>query len=606
MLDGPSSINEIVKLLPGSPGIYQFFDVNSKLIYVGKAKNLHKRVSSYFNRNHYNNNKLRVLVKAVKSIKYIITQSESDALLLENVLIKKHQPKYNILLKDDKTYPWICIKNEPFSRIFSTRNYIEDGSLYFGPYTSGRLLNALMELIRDLYQIRTCKLNLSLSNIKASKYKPCLEYQMGNCLAPCIGLQSEQDYLNSVESIKSILKGNLYDIILQLTHDMNVYAKDFKFEEAQVIKDKLDILNKFQAKSSIVNPKIKDLEVYTIKNRLGIIAVNFLKVNRGTVIQSYNLRIKNSLDEPIPELISTAIAEIRSRLKTNSREIISNVKPAFLMEGTKIGIPQKGDKKSFIDLSIRNLDNYISEILKNENLKNPQLASERILNQVKADLNLDVLPCHIECFDNSNLQGTNPVASCVVFKNAKPSKKDYRHFNVKTVVGPDDFESMREIVSRRYSRILSEKADLPQLIIVDGGKGQLSAAYEILKELQIADKVKIIGIAKRLEEIYFPKDPIPIYLDKRSETLKLIQFLRNEAHRFGITFHRQKRSSSAISSELDSISGIGPKTSEVLLKHAKSVKNLRNYSLSDLEELVGKAKGGMVYKYFCCTKNAEK
>ena len=584
--------------MPELPGVYQFYDTEGGLLYIGKAKSLKKRVSSYFNRTNQTNNKLRTLVRKIASIKFVVVDSESDALLLENVLIKKHQPKYNILLKDDKTYPWICIKNEPFPRVFSTRNYIEDGSIYFGPYTSGRLVKTLLDLTKTLFPLRTCSLNLSQQMIAKGKYKPCLEYQIGNCLAPCIGLQEEFDYRFNIDAIKKILQGNLSDVLKWLNQEMKRFADSYHFERAQMLKNKIDILHRFQSRTTIINPQLKDIEVYTILQKEGINVVNYLNVSSGVIIQSYNLELKNQLEEELPELLSYAIAEIRSRLRSTSKNVIVNIMPDFLIDNLNYSAPQRGEKRNLVDLSLRNCAAYIDELIKRDDLKNPQNKVDRLLQKIKDDLHLLEFPVQIECFDNSNLQGTNPVAACVVFKNAKPSKRDYRHFNIKTVEGPDDFASMREVVHRRYSRLLEENQSLPQLVIIDGGKGQLSAAFESIHELGLSEKIKLIGIAKRLEEIYFPGDSVPLYLDKRSETLKVIQQARDEAHRFGVKHHTSRRSKGAISSSLDGINGIGPKTVEQLFSTFKSIDGIKKATREELISLIGAKKADILLSHF--------
>ncbi|NLI87701.1 MAG: excinuclease ABC subunit C [Bacteroidales bacterium] len=591
-------LSNIVTNLPDSPGVYQFFDINGILIYIGKAKNLKKRVSSYFHQSAYESAKLRVLVSKICDIKFIVVDSESDALLLENILIKKHKPRYNVLLKDDKTYPWIVIKNEPFPRVYKTRKYIDDGSSYFGPYTSGRLVFELLDLIRKLYPVRTCSLNLTTANILAKKFKPCLEYHIGNCLAPCIGMQSHQSYLQNIDSIKRILQGNLSEIKNHLKAEMVKYSNQYKYEEAQLIKEKIDILTNFQSKTTIVNPKYKDIEVFTILTRHNIVGVNFIRINKGQVVQSYNLHLKSFVNESLPELFSSAIAEIRQRLKANSTRILVNIMPEFTINGVSFSVPQRGDRKKFVELSLRNLEIFLDDLYKNEAAKSPVLAVDSILTKIKDDLNLSNLPVHMECFDNSNIQGSNPVASCVVFKNAKPSKKDYRHYNIKTVQGPDDFASMKEVVYRRYSRMLSDGETLPQLIVIDGGKGQLNAAMESIVELGIQNRVHLIGIAKRLEEIFVPGDPVPVYLDKRSETLRIIQQIRNEAHRFGIKFHRNKRSNSAFESSLEQIEGIGPKTIQLLFTRYLSLDGIRNAPESELIDLIGTKRTNLIKNYF--------
>lgn len=591
------SLSDTISQLPELPGVYQFFDSDNRIIYIGKAKNLRKRVRSYFNRKQVESFKQNVLVKKIASLQYIVTETESDALLLENVLIKKHQPKYNVLLKDDKTYPWICIKNEPFPRVIITRRYIRDGSIYFGPYTSGRLLRTIFDLIRQLYPLRNCKLNLSESSIRSGKYRSCLEYQIGNCLAPCIGLQSEKEYRSSIDSVKKILQGDLDSVIRALVNEMNELADAYKFEKAQLVKEKIEILKNYQSKSSIINSRFKNLDVFTILQRDDIVAVNFIKVKNGAVIQSYNLQLKNKADESLTELFSTAITEIRVRMNSTAREVIVNCDPDFKLDGIHYTIPVRGDKKAYLDLSSRNLEMFILQQLKEKLTRNPKQRTVDILTTIKDDLRLKSLPEHIECFDNSNLQGSNPVASCVVFLNARPARRQYRHYNIKTVEGPDDYASMREVVYRRYSRLLSENKPLPQLVVIDGGKGQLNAAVDSLKRLNLLDRISVIGIAKRLEEIFMPGDPVPVYLDKRSETLRVIQHIRNEAHRFGITFHRNKRSN-AVKSELESIKGIGEKTIRLLYTHFKSFDKIKAADSDELSALIGSKRAQILLRYF--------
>ncbi|MEA3318243.1 MAG: excinuclease ABC subunit UvrC [Bacteroidota bacterium] len=591
------NIKSKVKLLPEAPGVYKYFDSANKIIYIGKAKNLKKRVASYFNKN-YDNNKVRILVKQIIDIQYIVVDSESDALLLENNLIKKYQPKYNILLKDDKSFPWIVIKNEPFPRIFSTRTLIKDGSKYFGPYTSGYMVKILLDLIRQLYPLRTCKLNLSADNIRNKKYKTCLEYHIGNCKAPCVGKQSEQDYNKSIEEIKKILKGNIFELLGYLKQLMREYSEKYEFEDAQIVKNKIDILEKYKSKSTVVSPALNNIDVFSIINEENIAYVNFIKLVSGRIVQAYTVEMKKRLNESDKELLNFAIIDLREKFNSNAKEIIVPFEIDENIGDFKVLVPKIGDKKKLLDLSQRNLKYYRYEKHKRAEQKKQKYSSKRILETMKKDLRLSVLPTQIECFDNSNIQGTNPVASCVVFKNAKPSNKEYRHYNIKTVVGPDDFASMQEVVYRRYKRLLDEKKQLPQLIVVDGGKGQLSSAVKSLEKLKILNKIVIIGIAKRLEEIFFPGDPIPIYIDKNSETLKVIQHLRNEAHRFGINFHRDKRSQNFIKSELENINGIGQKTIEVLLTKYKSVEKIKLLKFSELKDIIGLNKAEIVFNYF--------
>ncbi|MCK0132439.1 excinuclease ABC subunit UvrC [Flavobacteriaceae bacterium F08102] len=585
-----------IKTLPDTPGVYQFFDKTQQVIYVGKAKNLKKRVSSYFSKTH-ENGKTRVLVKKIASIEHIVVLSETDALLLENNLIKKYKPRYNVLLKDDKTYPWICIKKEPFPRVFITRKVLKDGSDYYGPYTSVRTLRALISLIRDLYTLRTCAYDLSSKNIHGGKYKVCLEYHIKNCKGPCEGLQKEADYLEDIKAIQNILKGNFRSSLTHFNSLMMSYADKMEFEEAQKIKEKIDLLANYQAKSTVVNPSINNVDVFSIVSDETMGYVNFFKVNNGAIVQSHTIEIKKKLEETDKELLTLAIIELRQRFNSKSTEIYT---PFELNLGSdiKITVPKTGDKKRIVELSQRNARYFRQERLKQIKIVDPDRHVNRIMAQMKKDLRLPEEPRHIECFDNSNIQGTNPVASCVVFKNGKPSKKDYRKFHIKTVIGPDDFGSMEEVIFRRYKRLLSEGESLPQLIVIDGGKGQLSSALKSLDVLGLRKKISIIGIAKRLEEIYYPGDSIPLYLDKKSETLKIIQQLRNEAHRFAITFHRNLRSKGALETELSSIPGIGKQSVLDLLKKFKSVKRVRAASLADLEEIIGKSRATKVYSYY--------
>lgn len=583
-----------LQTLPDNPGIYQFLDKDGKIIYVGKAKNLKKRVSSYF-RQHHDNGKTRVLVKKIHRIDHIVVPTETDALLLENNLIKKYQPRYNVLLKDDKTYPWICIKNERFPRIFTTRNLIKDGSEYFGPYTSMRTVRTLLDLIKDLYKIRTCSYDLSKEKIDQGRYKVCLEYHLGNCLGPCEGYQSHKDYQDQITAVREILKGNFKDSIYRFKDKMNSLAIEMKFEEAQEFKEKIEILENYQSKSTVVNPKINNVDVFSVVSDQEYGYVNFLQISFGSIIRAHTIEMKKKLEESDRELLELAITELRSRFNSLSKEILVPFQ-VDVVKDVKVSVPKLGDKKRILELSERNAKLYRQERFKQLKITDPDRHVNRIMAQMKKDLRLNVEPRHIECFDNSNIQGTNPVAACVVFKDGKPSKKDYRHFNIKTVEGPDDFASMEEVVHRRYKRLIDQADPLPQLIVIDGGKGQLSSALKSLDRLGLRNKIAIIGIAKRLEEIYYPGDSIPLYLDKKSETLKIIQQLRNEAHRFGITFHRQKRSKSAISSELLQIKGIGEKTATQLLKKFKSVKRIKEATKEEISEQVGAAKAEIIYK----------
>ncbi|RCW93365.1 excinuclease ABC subunit UvrC [Winogradskyella arenosi] len=591
-----SSLDIQIKTLPHLPGVYQYFDKDNRLIYVGKAKDIKKRVSSYFNK-HHDYGKTRVLVKNIVSVKHIVVETENDALLLENNLIKKYKPKYNVLLKDDKSYPWICIKKERFPRVFPTRRVIKDGSEYFGPYTSMKTVKTLLGLIKGLYQLRTCNYDLSEAKIESGKYKVCLEYHLGNCKGPCEGYETEEEYQSNIIAIREILKGNFKDSLQQFRIQMRKHAEAMQFEEAQKIKEKLEVLENYQAKSTIVNPKISNVDVFSIVSDEGYAYVNFLQLSYGSIIRSHTLELKKKLEETDTQLLALAITEIRQRFNSNSKEIYVPF-PVDLGADIKITVPKLGDKKSILDLSIRNAKYYRMDKLKQIKIVDPDRHANRIMAQMKADLLLSEEPRHIECFDNSNIQGTNPVAACVVFKDGKPSKKDYRHFNIKTVVGPDDFASMEEVVYRRYKRLLDEDQPLPQLIIIDGGKGQLSSALKSLDVLGLRGTIAIIGIAKRLEELFYPDDPIPLYLDKKSETLKVIQHLRNEAHRFGIEHHRNRRSKGALTTELENISGVGEQTIVDLMKQFKTVKRIANAKLDELEAVVGVSRARKVYNYY--------
>ena len=596
----PSVKEEIqlkLKTLPELPGIYQYFDEKGKILYVGKAKNLKKRVSSYFTKTH-DNGKTTVLVKQIVDIQYMVVDSEIDAYLLENNLIKKYRPKYNIHLKDDKTYPWICVKNEPFPRIFPTRNCIKDGSKYYGPYPSGKVMHTILDLIKDVYPLRTCALDLSAKKIAEQKHKVCLEYHIGNCLAPCVGLQSNEVYSDNIQQIEHLLKGNISTAIQQLKAKMLDFSNQLDFEAAQKIKLKIDTLQNYQARSTVVSPTIHEVEVCTLIDDNDACFVNYLSINNGAIIHTYTLEIKKKLDESREELLIFALMDFRERFNSQSKEVLTDCAIQQSVPGITFTVPQKGDKKQLVDLSIRNAKYYKLEKLKQVKIVDPERHTQRILEQLKADFRLKELPIHIECFDNSNIQGTNPVSACVVFKDAKPSKKDYRHFNIKTVVGPDDFASMEEVVYRRYKRLKEENESLPQLIIIDGGKGQLGAALKSLERLELRGQVAIVGIAKRLEEIFFPGDSLPLYLDKRSESLKVVQFLRNEAHRFGITHHRNQRSISAITSELDTIEGIGPKTKEQLMLQFKTISSIKKATKESLISCIGKAKGDLIFQFF--------
>ncbi len=591
------SLKSIINSIPHKPGVYQYYNTEGTILYVGKAKNLKKRVSSYFTKKH-ENGKTAVLVRQIADIKTIVVGSEIEALLLENNLIKKYQPKYNIMLKDDKTYPWICIKNERFPRIYSTRNVAKDGSEYFGPYASVKMMNTVLDLIRQLYPLRNCNYNLSKENIAENKFKVCLEYHIGNCKGPCVGEQTEEDYNEAITNIKAIIKGNINSVTRHLKPLMKEYADNLQFEKAQQIKEKIEILEKYQSKSVVVSPSINDVDVFSIISDEKYSYVNYLKVINGAIIQGHTIELKKKLDETDDELLQIGIAELRQRFDSQSKEVIVPFKPDLEDENIRFLIPQRGDKKKLLELSERNAKYYRLERNKQKANVSPTKNSDRILERLQKDLRMPDKPVHIECFDNSNIQGTNPVAACVVFKDAKPSKRDYRHFNIKTVEGPDDFASMEEVIYRRYKRLLDESQSLPQLIIIDGGKGQLSSALKSIDKLGLRGKITIIGIAKKLEEIYFPNDSIPLYLDKKSESLKLIQYIRNEAHRFGISHHRNKRSKGAIKSELSEVEGIGYKTAKQLLWKFKSVARVKKATLEELETTISKKRAKIVFEHF--------
>jgi excinuclease ABC subunit C len=585
-----------LQTLPDGPGVYQYYDAEGKILYVGKAKNLKKRVASYFNKVH-DTAKTNVLVKKIVTIKHIVVPTETDALLLENNLIKTLQPRYNVLLRDDKTYPWICIKKEPFPRIFPTRRMVKDGSEYFGPYTSFKTVNTILELIKELYSLRNCTLDLNATHIENHKFKVCLEYHIGNCEGACEGLETEANYQKKIGAIREILKGNFKESMKDFKKVMTDLASELLFEEAQKIKEKIEILENYQSRSTIINPKITNVDVFSIVSDESTAFVNFLQIAHGAIIRSHTMELKKKLEESDPELLELAIVELRERFQLLSREIIVPFE-VDLGENLKITVPQLGDKKQILDLSIRNAKFYRIEQLKQLQIVDPERHTNRIMAQMQKDLRLSEAPRHIECFDNSNIQGTNPVAACVVFKDGKPSKKEYRHFNIKTVEGPNDFASMEEVVYRRYKRMLDEAQPLPQLIIIDGGKGQLSSALKSIDELGLRGKVAIIGIAKRLEELFYPGDSIPLYLDKKSETLKVIQQLRNEAHRFGISFHRDKRSKAALNSSIESIPGIGEKTMLLLIQHFKSVKRIKLATEKEISEVVGVSKAKKITDFY--------
>ena len=589
---------EKVSTLPDKPGVYQFYDSQGQVIYVGKAKNLKKRVASYFNKGRHESHRLAMLVSRIVDIQFIVVESESDALLLENNLIKKYQPRYNVQLKDDKTFPWICIKNEPFPRVFSTRTVVKDGSLYFGPYTSANMVRVLLDLVRRIYPLRTCTYNLTPENIQNGRFKECLEYHIGNCKAPCIGMQPEEAYNRSIGHIKRILKGDIQEVIDYMRGMMNDYAGAHQFEEAQSIKEKIQLLEKYKSRSTVVNTRIHNVDVFSVLEKGRQLYVNYLKVVAGRIVQSHTVEMKRKLDEEPADLLPMVITDIRQRLESHSNELVVPFGIDYPVEGLRITVPKKGDKKKLLELSERNLKYYHYEKEKRNEKIQAKFSRNHELEQLQKDLRMDRLPRHIECFDNSNIQGQHPVAACVVFRNGKPARKEYRHFNIRSVRGPDDYASMKEVVFRRYRRLLNNGDELPQLVVIDGGKGQLSAARNSLQELGIQDQVVVIGIAKRLEEIYFPGDPVPLYLDKKSSSLKTIQHLRDEAHRFGIQFHRQKRSQDFTSTELEGIEGIGSRTARILLEKYGSVAEVRKLNRSTLASDVGPSKASLIWQHF--------
>ena len=591
-------IKSILKALPEKAGVYQFFDENGSILYVGKAKVLKNRVTSYFNKIKHDSIKTKLMVKKIRDIKYSVVETESDALLLEDSLIKKYKPRYNILLKDDKSYASIVIKNEPFPRVLSTRQIIDDGSTYFGPYTSGKSLYSILDLIKELYPLRSCTLNLSKANIQAKKFKVCLEYHLGNCLGPCVGKQREEDYQQGIQHIKRIIKGEYLEAVKNLKKDMLQLASEQKFEQAQQLKERIQTLENFQAKSTIVNTDIDNVEVFSIASDAQSTYANYMHILRGSIVHVYTAEVVRQLDETDEEVLAFVVRSFRERMNSKAKTALLPFELNEKIPGLEVTVPQRGDKKKLVDLSLKNANHFLLEARKRAAFLDPERNTQRILETMKKDLHLSELPVHIECFDNSNIQGTNPVSACVVFKNAKPSKSDYRIFNIQSVVGPDDFASMREAIYRRYSRLIREEQPLPQLLIIDGGKGQLSSAMESLDLLGLRGKIAVIGIAKRLEEIFFPGDSIPIYLDKRSESLKIIQHLRNEAHRYGLSKHRQRRSKGAIHSELENIAGVGKKTIEKLLQHFSSVARIKSSTQKEIEQVVGEKIAEKIKNYF--------
>ncbi len=586
-----------LKTLPSEPGVYRYYDKNEQLLYVGKAKNLKKRVLSYFNKN-ISGYRIKIMVSKIQRLETTIVNSEYDALLLENNLIKEYQPFYNVMLKDDKTYPWICIKNEDFPRIFLTRNMIKDGSEYYGPYAKVRPAKILLDTIKHIYKLRTCNLNLSPSKIAEGKYKVCLEYHIKNCEGPCEDLESKEDYDEKIDAIRGIIKGDFRKAKDYLVNQMMKLASNLKFEEAQIIKERLDILEDYQAKNTVVNPNIDDVDVFGMTSDETAAYVNFFKIRNGNIIQSFTTEIKKILEETDEDIMEEALIEIRQKFSSDSKEVLLPFHLSVEIPNVKLIVPKVGDKKRIVELSEKNAKEYRLEKLKQVQIVDPERHTNRIMAEMQKLLRMPVEPRHIEGFDNSNIQGTNPVSACVVFKDGKPSKADYRIFHPKTVEGPNDFATMEEVIYRRYKRMLDEGESLPQLILIDGGKGQLSSAVKSLRLLGLYGKITIVGIAKRLEEIFFPEDPIPLYLDKKSETLKILQRVRDEAHRFGVKHHRTRRKNSTIKSELEEISGVGEKTIELLLSKLKSVKRIKEANLETLEEILGKSKAKVIWEFF--------
>ena len=588
-------LQEKISILPDTPGVYIYYNAEGEVIYVGKAKNLKRRVSSYFNREH-EVVRTRLLVRAIHDMNYIVVPTEQDALNLENSLIKEHQPRYNVLLKDDKSYPWICVTGEHYPRVFLTYNYKKDGSKYYGPYTNQSVARVVLRLIDDLYPIRTCRHMITPEFIEKGKGRLCLEYHMKRCKGCCTGLISIDEYASYITRIRQILRGETQELMSYLRDEMARLAMELRFEEAQVLKERYQLIERYNAKSVIVSQTVQDIDVFGLEDDDKDVYINYMHVRRGVVVSSVTLQYKRRLEESQAQLLAYAMSEISKRFSVDYKDVIVPVVPEVEMEGVNFIIPQRGDKMKLLDVSTRNARQRKIDTLKQIEKKNPEQRLERTLERMKTDFRLTELPRHIECFDNSNIQGTNPVSACVVFRNAKPSKRDYRHFLIKTVEGPNDFASMKEVLTRRYSRLLQEGQGLPQLIVVDGGKGQLSAAVEVLDELGLRGKIAIIGIAERLEEIFFPGDSVPLYIDKNSESLKVIQHLRDEAHRFGITHHRNRRSKSQVVSALDSIKGVGEKTRTTLLQHFKSLKRIREASLADITAVIGPAKAQIVYE----------
>ncbi|MCC6839803.1 MAG: excinuclease ABC subunit C [Flavobacteriales bacterium] len=591
----PLDVREKVRLLPHKPGVYQFFDADGKILYVGKATSLRSRVGSYFAKDHPDG-KTRVLVRKIADLRTIITETPYDALLLENSLIKEYQPRYNIMLRDDKSYPWIRIRNEHYPRIEGMRNPVDDGSEYIGPFASVRSMRTALKLVHQLYKLRTCNYDLSPENVAKGKYKRCLEWHMGNCRGPCEGLQSEEDYDANVALARQVVKGRIGGVVKLLKERMHEHAEKLEFEEAEEARQQIALLEGYQARSTVVSPTVGDVDVFALARNSSSTFVNYMRVIDGAIVHGITVEMKRRLDEPDEEVLQYAIAELRQRFRSNAPEAIVPMEPGIEMPGLGFTVPQRGDKKHLLEMGERNAQYFMLEKQKQESLVDPEAATDRILEQMKQDLRLSELPRHIECFDNSNTQGTDPVSACVVFKNAKPSKKDYRHFNIRTVEGPDDFASMEEAVERRFARLVTEGEPLPQLVVIDGGKGQLHAAMNVFDRLGLRGKVALLGIAKRLEELYFPDDPAPLHIDKRSTTLRVIQQMRDEAHRFGITHHRGKRSKRIVKTGLEEIAGIGPATAQKLLQRFGSIKGIREATRADVEAEVGEKKAGVVLK----------
>ena len=587
-------LKEKIAILPDTPGVYTYYDAEGTVIYVGKAKNLKRRVSSYFNRTH-DSLRTNLLVRAIRDMTYIVVPTEQDALNLEASMIKEYQPRYNVLLKDDKSYPWIVVTNEPFPRVFMTRQKIKDGSKYFGPYTSVAVARTVLELVRDLYPLRSCRHAITPEYVARGKGRLCLEYHMKRCGGCCVGMVTREEYAAQIERVKQILRGDTAELMQFLRDEMMRLSEELRFEEAQELKVKYDLIARYQAKSVIVSQTIDEIDVFGVDDDGKDVFVNYMHVRHGAVVRSLTLQYKRRLDEPVSQLLTMAVNEIQAKLGVTLREVIVAQLPDMEFDGVTFTVPQRGDKAKLLEVSERNARQFKIDMLKHMERTSPEQRTDRLLQRMKEDFRLTELPRHIECFDNSNIQGTNPVASCVVFKNGKPSKKDYRHFNIKTVVGPDDFASMKEVLTRRYTRLMEEGQELPQLIVVDGGKGQLSAAVEALEEIGLRGVIAVVGIAKRLEEIYFPGDSVPLYIDKNSETLRVVQHLRDEAHRFGITHHRNRRSKGQTVSALDSIKGVGEKSRTALLRKFKSVKRIKEADLDAIADVVGPARASVVY-----------